>query len=290
MRGVQICGRMSAAKRLVDADHVVEVAVAGLEQHGLDAERAERGEVGDHLVAGALQGPAVGAERRVAERQAGAHADRDLVEGAMLAGALIAQPRDVGLERVRGDEGGVPAVAELHDAAERARRVPADQDRDVATGGLGEDADPVEGEEFPVMLGAGVAPAGAHDRERLVAPGAAPVEVAAQQLDLLAHPAHAHPEHQPAPGEVVDGGGHLGREDRVPVREHQDAGAEPHALGDARHEGQRGQRLEEGHLGRERELAGGAVRIGRRHPVREHHVIARPEGVVAEGLHAPREA
>src|SRR5580765_8329786 len=102
----------------------------------------------------------------------------------MLAGALLSQPRDVGLERVRRDEGGVPAVAELDDAAEGQRRVPADQDRDVAVGGLGEDADPVEGEELPMMRGAGVTPAGAHDGERLVAPGAAAVEVAAEQLDL----------------------------------------------------------------------------------------------------------
>ena len=63
-----------------------------------------------------------------------------------------------------GDEGGVPAVAELDDAAEGEWGMAAHQDRDVAAGGLGEDADLVEGEELPMMRGARVAPAGAHDR------------------------------------------------------------------------------------------------------------------------------
>ena len=51
-----------ARERLVGAEHVGQVAVAGLQQDRLDAQVSEAGEVGEDLIGGALQRLAVGAE------------------------------------------------------------------------------------------------------------------------------------------------------------------------------------------------------------------------------------
>src|SRR6185295_11694788 len=167
--------------------------------------------------------------------------------------------------------------------------VAADPDGNRAGGRARADAHVVEREELALESHAFVLPAGAHDADRLVAPGSAPLVLDAEQLDLLLHPAHAGTEDHAARRHVVDGGQHLGGEHRMAVRQHEHARAQPDLAGEAGHQRQHGQRLEEVGLGREREIAGGVVRVARANGVGQDHMIAHPQRVVAERLGATRE-
>jgi len=126
-------------------------------------------------------------------------------------------------------------------------------------------------------------------KDRLVRPGPALVEGCAEDLDLLAHPAHARAQDDPASREMIEGGEHLGREHGVAVGEHEDGGAEARALGDAGHEAERGQGLEKRRVGRKGKLPGGAIGIARGDGVGHDDVIAGPQAVVAKPLHLTRE-
>jgi hypothetical protein len=112
----------------------------------------------------------------------------------------------------------VPAVAERGDPLERAGRVAADPDGDGAAGGARAAAELVEAEELALERHAVVAPAGAHDPDGLVGPGAATGVGNAQQLDLLAHPAHAGAQDDPTWRQVVERGQHLGGQHGMAVR------------------------------------------------------------------------
>src|SRR5262249_18417255 len=95
-------------------------------------------------------------------------------------------------------KGRVPAVAERCHALQRARRVAADPDRDVAAGRLRENGDVVEGEELAAELRALVAPARAHHGDGLVRPCPPPIEWRSQQFrvpaaDRMALPAIRSP-------------------------------------------------------------------------------------------------
>ena len=65
--------------------------------------------------------------------------------------------------------------------------------------------------------------------ERVVEQAAAPVEVEAGGVVLLALPTHADAEVEASAGEHVEGGGRLGEDDRTPQRRDEDVGAEPDA-------------------------------------------------------------
>jgi hypothetical protein len=126
--------------------------------------------------------------------------------------------------------------------------------------------------------------------DRLVAPGAPPRVRHAEELDFLLHPADTGAEHDAARRQVVERREHLGGEHGVAMRQHQHGRAQAHALGHPGDQAQRHQRLEEAGGRRQRKVAGRGVGIARRDRVRNDDVVARPQGVVAERLHAPSEA
>src|SRR4030095_4371537 len=195
-----------AREALEDGHHVVEISIAGLEEEGADAQLAIAPDVVDDLLGCALERLAVGAARPCAEREPHAERDREIVDRAVGLRALGAEALHVAGERVGRREGGVPAVAQLRDAPEGARRVAAHPDGDTLARGLRSDPDLAEGEELAGMARPLFGPARAHDADGLVGPGAAPIVVAAEDLDLLAHPADTDPQHHAALRQVIEGG------------------------------------------------------------------------------------
>ena len=168
---------------------------------------------------------------------------------------------EAGLHLRRARKGGVPAVAELCDPPERARRVAADPDGDRAVRGLGRHAQRLEAHELAPIAHALVTPAGLHDADRLVAPGPALRVRHAEELDLLLHPAHARAKDDAPRSQVIERREHLRGEDRMTVREDEHGGAEPNALGHASDEPERDQRLQEGGARRQRKIPGRVVGI-----------------------------
>src|SRR5712692_5994634 len=161
------------------------------------------------LLGRALERPARAFDGRAADGQAGPNRDDQLVEAPLPARALRPQLGDAALESIHRGESRVPAVAQLGDPPQRARGMAADPDRDVAPTRLGVGADVAEGKEPAAIARPSLAPALAHDPDRLVGPGAALVEGAAEELDLLAHPAHAGAEDDPPVGEMIERRQHL---------------------------------------------------------------------------------
>jgi hypothetical protein len=122
------------------------------------------------------------------------------------------------------------AARKRGDAPEGAGAVAADPDRRPRLlHGLGREADIAEAEELALERWVGVRPQRREDLEDLVGLAAAPVERHTQDLQLLLPPAHAHAADQPAIGERVDGGEHLGHHHRVAVPEDEHRGAQPRA-------------------------------------------------------------
>src|SRR5262245_23436970 len=171
---------------LVDRGHVVEVAHARLED---DVAHAERGELADltHEGVGVLTGG-----------QPDARADRERVDGAAGLAARRCQVAEPGLHLLCAGKRRVPAVPQFGDAPERARRVAADPDRNRTAHGLRRHAERLEAEELAAVGHALIAPAGLHDADRLVAPGAPPRVRHTEELDLLLHPADTRAEHDAA--------------------------------------------------------------------------------------------
>src|SRR5262249_12193776 len=147
---------------LVDRGHVVEVAHSRLED---DVAHAECGELTDlaHEGVGVLTGG-----------QADPRADRERVDGAACLAARHRQVAEPGFHLLGAGKRRVPAVPQLGDAPERARRVAADPDGNGAANRLGRHAERLEGEELAAVGHALVAPAGLHDADRLVPPRAPP--------------------------------------------------------------------------------------------------------------------
>src|SRR5262252_9164960 len=204
-----------AGERLERGDHAGEIAIAPFEENVADAQGLEPAEVADDLVRRALQRLAIGAARARPKSEARPQGDGELLERTTLPGAFFAQLVQACREAVCRGEGRVPAVRQGDDASERRFGVPAHPDRNVAANRLGIAAYVLEGEEPAVEARARVPPAGAHDPDRLVRPGAALVERCTQKLDLFAHPADARAEDDAAVREVIERGERLGREDRV---------------------------------------------------------------------------
>src|SRR5690606_28321374 len=74
------------------------------------------------------------------------------------------------------------------------------------------------------------APQGAHGSDALREPGTAPGEIHAERVELLAEPPRADPEHQPTPDQYIERGSGLRGDERIPLGENQDRGAQPDPL------------------------------------------------------------
>src|SRR5262252_7063366 len=271
------------------ADHLGRIAIACFHEDVVYSEGLIAPEIPNDLFWRALERLAVRPAWARAERETGAQRDGQLLEAPVLPRAFLAQLAQARLQPFRGGEGRVPAVGQGHDAAQRGPRVAAHPERDVSPYRLGKATHVLEGEESSLEAGALVAPAGAHDADRLVGPRAALIEGRAQQLDLLAHPSYARPENDPALREMVEGGEGLGGQHGMAVREDEHGGAELRPLCHRRDHAEGSEGLEKRRVGRQGELAGGVVRIARADRVRHHDVIARPQAFVAETFHLASE-
>ena len=122
------------------------------------------------------------------------------------------------------------------------------------------------------------APHAAHRLERLVEELVAPLEVDAERAVLAAQVAGCHRQREPTAREHVDGGGRLRDEERVAVRQHDDVGDQPDALGHRGDVGERGERVERVVAARVEPL------VGRR------RVVGERDAVEARRLRGPGEA
>jgi hypothetical protein len=107
-------------------------------------------------------------------------------------------------------------------------------------------------------------------------PVAAALERHVEHLELLAEPADAHPELDPAARQHVEVGDLLGRVHRVALGDQADAGAQPQGVGHRRQIGQRGERLEQTGVAPAGELAVVGVRVAALVVVEQHHVLGDP--------------
>ena len=106
-------------------------------------------------------------------------------------------------------------------------------------------AQQVAGAEVGAVVGERLAgPVQPHRLDGLVEQGVALVEVDAEGVELALQVAGAHPEHEAAPGDDVEGGGGLGGQERVPVGEHGQVGEQGDALGDGRGRAEGHERVE----------------------------------------------
>ncbi len=124
----------------------------------------------------------------------------------------------------------------------------------------------------------------AHDVHPLVGDLPPAGEVGAERLELLPHPPDTDTEHEASRRQCVDAGEHLGHRHRVAEREHQDADADADPAGPAGHEGEQGDRFEQGLVRVEGGGLGVTVRIRRRDGAGDDSVVANPQPVVAEVL------
>ena len=156
-------------------------------------------------------------------------------------------------------------------------------DDDARTAGrdrsrVGVDAGEVD-EGAVVLDGPGLGPEGAHGREVVVGAGAPVGHGHADGGHLGLEVAGADAEQEPPAGQHVEGGGLLGEDERVPLREDDDPGGEQQPLGGGGHEAEVHERVEDRVLRLHRR---------RRHPWARHHdVLAGPDRVEAELLGEP---
>src|SRR5262252_4410111 len=161
-----------ARESLEGADHLGEIAIARFHEDVAYPERLVAPEIAHDLLWRALERLAVRPAGARAERETGAQRDGQLLEAPVLPRAFLTQLAQARLQPFRGGEGRVPAVGQGHDAAQRGPRMAAHPDGDVPAHRLGKATDVLEGEESSLEAGALVAPAGAHDADRLVGPRA----------------------------------------------------------------------------------------------------------------------
>ena len=155
---------------------------------------------------------------------------------AVLLGGLAHDVDQLG-ELLVGAAAGEEAVADAAGAAGGGLGVAADVDREVGLGGAGAGVGVGERGELAVVRRLALVPELAEHGDVVVGPLAALGERDADGVELLLEPADADAELDPSLGEVVEGGDLLGDEDRVALREDQDAGAEADRAGGGRHEG-----------------------------------------------------
>jgi hypothetical protein len=203
--------------------------------------------------------------------------DRD-VERLSPAGAL-----DRGLEplavlghRTQADQEAVPAVGVAGGAQEGALAAPADDHRQRALDRARVGVDALEVDVLAVERGRLVLPEAAHGGQVLVRACPAALHRDADRGHLGLEVGDPDAEDQPPAGEDVEAGDLLGQHQRVALRQDDHAGAEQDALGVRGDVRERHERVEHRLLGLHRR------RIGTR--ARQHHVLAGPEGVVAEPL------
>src|SRR5207249_10548287 len=139
-------------------------------------------------------------------------------------------------------------------------------------------------QERAVMARQRLRPQRAHRGEVFAAARGAIVERDAEGLELLAQPADADAEVEPAAREDVRIGDLLGRVERRPLRDEADPGAEANAAGQRCREPDREERLEDAGLAGQREAAVRRVRIPGRGAVEEGDVLGEPERVEARPL------
>jgi len=187
---------------------------------------------------------------------------------------------------LRGQEAEpVPALPEVGDAAERRIALAAEDDRWVRLlDRLREHAERRYPQERAVVARQRLRPERAHRGEVFAAARGAIVERDAEGLELLAQPADADAEVEPAAGEDVRIGDLLGRVQRRPLRDEADPRAEANAAGQRCREPDREERLEDAGLARQREAAVRRVRIPGRGAVEEGDVLGEPERVEARPL------
>ena len=187
------------------------------------------------------------------------------------------EPLELGGRGVGREREPVPAVPALHRAAVRGRRVPPDDDpRAPARHRLRERLHTLEVGETTVVRACRVAPDGEHRVEVLVGAGGALRQLHAQRGELGLQVPHAHAEVQPPLRQHVEARGLLGEDERVALREDDDAGAEREPLGRGRDEREVHQRVED--------RVARPHRRGRDAGVGQHDVLPRPPRVVPELL------
>src|SRR2546422_474161 len=212
------------------------------------------------LPAGARGGGVLSPVHAVARDERSGHRARggavggeaEVHEGAEMVGRHLApglgreplRPGDAGGEAVGRDEGGDPAVPQSPRAAYGRLAVAADPGGHRLLDGLGQHRDLVEPPELALERHLVLAPAAAHDGQRLVGAPPALLERHAGGMELaLLLDADAEGRQHAAAREVVDHRDLTRRRDRVAERRDEDARAElqpPRARGDG---GQRGHRL-----------------------------------------------
>ena len=165
----------------------------------------------------------------------------------------------------------------------------ADEDRDGRLHRLRVAADRAEAEVLAVEGRLVLLPDHAQRVDGLVGAAAALVGVDAEGRDLLAHPADADAEEQAAAGEAVDGGAALGELERVVLREHEDAGAEPDPLGAGGQPGQQVERIGQLAVLGQRHAAGVAVRVAALVADRHRDVLDREQRLEADLVGVLRE-
>jgi hypothetical protein len=230
---------------------------------------------------GPRRGTRTGPERDDDLRRVASGCGRELPEPPGARRQLIGVERDGRTEPER-----VPAVGDLHDAAERGVAVSADPDRDVRlldrmgphAPGL---ADPPEA---PLERDARPGPDLPHEPERLDGAGGAVLEGHAEGLELLPPPADARAEDHAPAREIVRRGERPRREHGVPVGDHEDARAHADPPGDAGEVRHRREGFEPGLVRPEREGARGGVGIGCRAGDRDEHAVGDEHRVVAKRL------
>jgi hypothetical protein len=183
-----------------------------------------------------------------------------------------------------------PAVRVPSDAAELALAFAPKPDGNRAVRRLGV-AGPVDAlVELAAKLHPLLGPQGANELEPLLGSLAAPFEGDAEHLELFLPPPDPAPEDQPAAAEMVDGREDLRVEDGMPHREHENARAEPDAVGDGGEEGEERKRLEEVERRAKAEPTVGRIRVGRALLLADHDVVEDPEPVEASVLRGAGEA
>ena len=185
----------------------------------------------------------------------------------------------------------MPAVTERDDAAKRGRRDAADPDRRMRLlQRLGLRAGAGDAVELALDARLTLGPHGLEHAQGLVGGAAAPREVDAEDLQLLAPPADADADDEPAARQHIDGREHLRHRHGMPVAEDEYRAADARLRRHHRQRAEHGHRLEVGHLRRDRKAAPAARIVGIRRR-RNHDVIADPErGEVARlGLARERE-
>ena len=266
-------------------DQRVEAARSGLEhpggvdRHAVEAGLADPAGDGGHLLRlgpESLGGAVVAARRR---RRLRLEAERGGIAARLLGVALDGGDVAARLLEVGGRAHGEPSVAEPTGAPQRRRRRAADPDRQLPTlRRFGLHRDGLHRIERSRRVDRVFAPVPAQQRDRLVHPRAALVEVDPLSVVLGLLPAHSDPQPHPAARQRVERRDLLRHQRRVSLRQHQHLGAEADPAGDRGAVGERHQRLEDRHLGR---IRAGRPPVG---GVAHHHVIEHVELVVADVL------